>query len=764
MDHMALALDVAHEIYARNGTSTTSAAGTTERPAVYKVIGICLAVGSGAFIGTSYVLKKFGLLKANEKYNEVAGEGYGYLKNGYWWTGMTLMIIGEICNFAAYAFTDAILVTPLGALSVVITTILSAFFLKERLSMVGKVACFLCIVGSVVIVMNAPEESSVSTIQEMQHYVIAPGFLSYAGVIIVGSVATAIWAGPRWGKKNMLVYISICSWIGGLSVVATQGLGAAIVAQANGTPQFNQWFIYVLLVFVITTLVTEIVFLNKALNLFNAALVTPTYYVYFTTTTIVTSAVLFRGFKGSVTSIVTVVMGFLIICSGVVLLQLSKSAKDIPDSAVFAGDLDQIQTIAEQEQSETEPKADAIRGTAALVRQISSARQKMEMAELKRMHEESMQGHLEVVSENGAPEEYEWDGIRRRRTTRNSLRSRTPGTSGTFTPPPRTPHPPLGWSHIPSDDELLALDRPNTPSVLSSIAGTIRGRHRSTLIPQHLRPDDAVPNKVQSPMHPLQLTSIAVPAHHRDDDEDVGTYYGGSRSYGHSAVKTEYLGAGSYAMDYAASDAGSLAPEPPPHSAKRQFSFQNVFRRTQHHSDSSHVDASVADHSADVSHLHRPVSSRGYSAPQVKGASEEERLGLVKNDSRVAAVAPQLPPFEEEEVYDEDEELYADNQHARYGRGITGSSPPRHGGSGSGSGSGSGPYAKHESGHRSHRSHHSIGSVESIDSTDYNVYDVRQGRGGHERQQSRSAYRTSRPPPPSSKRYSPPRGGDNAFV
>jgi magnesium transporter len=31
------------------------------------------------------------------------------------------MIIGEIANFAAYAFTDAILVTPLGALTVVIT-------------------------------------------------------------------------------------------------------------------------------------------------------------------------------------------------------------------------------------------------------------------------------------------------------------------------------------------------------------------------------------------------------------------------------------------------------------------------------------------------------------------------------------------------------------------------------------------------------------------------------------------------------------------
>lgn len=244
-----------HQLVPRADTSET-------RPPIYKVIGIILAICSGLFIGVSFVLKKHGLLKANAKYNEEAGEGYGYLKNVWWWTGMTLMIIGEICNFVAYAFVDAILVTPLGALSVVICTILSAIFLKERLSFVGKVGCFMCIIGSVVIVLNAPEQSAVSKIQDMQRLVLAPGFLVYGGVIIVGCLFVIFWVGPRYGKKSMMVYLTVCSLIGGLSVVATQGLGAAVVAQANGTPQFNQWFLYVLFVFVVATLLTEIVFLN----------------------------------------------------------------------------------------------------------------------------------------------------------------------------------------------------------------------------------------------------------------------------------------------------------------------------------------------------------------------------------------------------------------------------------------------------------------------------------------------------------------------
>lgn len=46
------------------------------------------------------------------------------------------------------------------------------------------------------------------------------------------------------------------------SVVATQGLGAAVVTQISGTPQFNQWFLYVLFVFIVITLVVEIIYLN----------------------------------------------------------------------------------------------------------------------------------------------------------------------------------------------------------------------------------------------------------------------------------------------------------------------------------------------------------------------------------------------------------------------------------------------------------------------------------------------------------------------
>ncbi|KAL9635282.1 MAG: hypothetical protein Q9164_003557 [Protoblastenia rupestris] len=637
------------------------------RPPVYKAIGISLAIASGVFIGTSFVLKKMGLLKANVKYNEEAGEGYGYLKNAFWWTGMTLMIIGEIFNFVAYAFVDAILVTPLGALSVVIATILSAIFLKERLSFVGKVGCFMCIIGSIVIVMNAPHQSSAATIQDMKKFVLAPGFLSYAGVIIVGCTFVALWVGPRYGKKSMLVYLSICSLIGGLSVVCTQGLGAAVVTQASGKQnQFNQWFLYVLFVFVVATLVTEIIYLNKALNLFNAALVTPTYYVYFTSSTIITSTILFQGFKGTPTSIITVVMGFLVICSGVVLLQLSKSAKDVPDAAVFKGDLDQVRTVAEQEEPETEPKGDAIRGTAAIIRSFSTSRQKMEAAEVKRVHEDRMRDQMEPIGED---EQVEWDGLRRRKTLRNG-----PGSLSRS----KTLHPPLGMARFPDDWEDT-VSRPASTDVHGGgvfhggIFNSFRRNKRNDSVPPHSQTAYAGSSTNPTDFPQRNYTQISV---RPKGDEDTSYHppssdgamemdhiYGLPGPLQRSPSSQERQHNKPIAWAASVSDRPSAsrdssntlaAPTPPRHQAKRQFSFQNVFHRNRGNTVSSTDSAGEQERpssrlglgSRQGGHKEHPTT------PGLKSATEEERLGLVKGDSNALIPSPEPEYSDREEEYD----------------------------------------------------------------------------------------------------------------
>jgi hypothetical protein len=61
-------------------------------------------------------------------------------------------------------------------------------------------------------------------------------------------------------------------------------------------------------------------------------MVTPTYYVLFTFATLVTSIILFQGLDSSPIQIVTIVLGFLTICAGITLLQISKiDPKELTD-------------------------------------------------------------------------------------------------------------------------------------------------------------------------------------------------------------------------------------------------------------------------------------------------------------------------------------------------------------------------------------------------------------------------------------------------
>lgn len=386
------------------------------------------------------------------------------------------------------------------------------------------------------------------------------------------------------------------------------------------------------------------------MNLFNAALVTPTYYVFFTSSTIVSSAILFRGFKGTVTSIVTVVLGFFQICSGVVLLQLSKSAKDVPDTAVFKGDLDQIRTIAEQEEPESEPKADAIRGTAAILRRFSQSRQKNELAEAKRIHEEHMKSQMEPIGEDA---QYEWDGLRRRKTTltssTGSMRRR------------KTPHPPLGMAHFPDEQHLD--DRPNSGDgadfdrgfshsfrrQASSKFATRKNKSLSTGTPGSLQ----VPQREDTPptaqiLGAMEMDHVyGLPPSLRNGD--------GAGDEHHS---TEYTGASNKPVMWAenverppSSSRATLGPTPPPHQAKRQFSFQNPFNRHKHEPIPS-ISDSIPRPSSRLGICSRG-SSKERSIPGVKSATEEERLGLVKGDSRNML---NVPDYSEQQSEPSDED------------------------------------------------------------------------------------------------------------
>ncbi|KDQ55680.1 hypothetical protein JAAARDRAFT_37090 [Jaapia argillacea MUCL 33604] len=367
-----------------SSTASAASSSSSSTPSIsagsnLKVVGIILAVASGLLIGSSFVFKKKGLLRSQA--GHAAGEGVAYLKSPLWWLGMSMMILGELCNFAAYAFVEALVVTPLGALSVVICAILSSIFLKEKLSFFGWLGCALCIVGSIIIALNGPQEPSVGYITDFQKLFLAPGFLAFGSALIFASLIIIFYFAPRYGNESMMWYIAVCSMIGGISVSVTTGLGAAIVTTAFGQNQFTHWFIYFLIVFVIVTLVTEVFYLNKALAIFNTAMVTPTYYVTFTFCSMVTSVVLFQGFKASAAQIITDVLAFVTICIGITILQMSKidptEFKKLDRRSTMLLQAARSHTEAVDEKSIVgieDPGIDALRGSFGTVGSIIRAR------------------------------------------------------------------------------------------------------------------------------------------------------------------------------------------------------------------------------------------------------------------------------------------------------------------------------------------------------------------------------------------------------
>ena len=130
--------------------------------------------------------------------------------------------------------------------------------------------------------------------------------------------------GPKYGHIHPAIYLTITAIGSAYLIAASQGFGIAIVYSIEHWSTDNEllkWEFYVLAVFVVFVCVFQIDYLNRALKYFSASIVTPLNFVFMSTTTLVTTSVLYQGFQvGSAVTAVTILIGFLVIVLGVVLL------------------------------------------------------------------------------------------------------------------------------------------------------------------------------------------------------------------------------------------------------------------------------------------------------------------------------------------------------------------------------------------------------------------------------------------------------------
>lgn len=291
--------------------------------------GLILALSSSFFIGASFIVKKKGLKKASASGVRAGAGGYSYLYEPLWWAGMIAMVVGEVANFAAYAFAPAILVTPLGALSIIISAALAHIILREKLHIFGILGCVLCVVGSITIVLHAPQEREIDSVAQVWDLATEPAFMFYSAAVMIAVFVIVVHFIPQYGQTHIMAYIGVCSLVGSLSVMGVKALGIALKLTFSGTNQLIYPQTWAFAIIVISCVVTQMNYLNKALDTFNTAVVSPIYYVMFTTLTILASVIMFKDWdRQNPTQIVTEMCGFVTILSGTFLLHKTKDMVD----------------------------------------------------------------------------------------------------------------------------------------------------------------------------------------------------------------------------------------------------------------------------------------------------------------------------------------------------------------------------------------------------------------------------------------------------
>jgi magnesium transporter len=134
---------------------------------------------------------------------------------------------------------------------------------------------------------------------------------------------------PKYGKKNPLIYLSICSTVGSVSVMSVKAFGIALKLTFNGNNQFVYPSTYVFMIVTAVCIMTQMNYFNKALSQFPTSIVNPLYYVTFTTATLCASFILFQGFNTvDAVNTISLLCGFLVIFAGVYLLNLARGDPD----------------------------------------------------------------------------------------------------------------------------------------------------------------------------------------------------------------------------------------------------------------------------------------------------------------------------------------------------------------------------------------------------------------------------------------------------
>jgi len=244
--------------------------------------GFSMAILGSFFAGASMVLQKVGVQRSRQ----------------IWLLGLVSLVLGELLTVVAYTNAPAVLVSPLGALRVIVTTLLSVKYLKEKISPSTKIGIAISILGSILIVIHAPKSNSVSSFDDLRSHLSSSEFIAFVVLSTMCVGVILYFYAESNGSSNMFVYISVCNILGCIGVLLSKGIGIVVgsIISGNINHLFDvmSWFV---ILGVVGGAVAQLYYLNLSLKHFDASIIAPLKYVGTNILVVVGSSILYKEFN-----------------------------------------------------------------------------------------------------------------------------------------------------------------------------------------------------------------------------------------------------------------------------------------------------------------------------------------------------------------------------------------------------------------------------------------------------------------------------------
>ena len=324
--------------------------------------GIMVSIVADIIISVGLALQKVAHNRIKRKFEEMPKDAKypPMTSEPVWWLGILLTVGGEIGNFLAYGdpSTPATVVTAVGCVGVISNMFISVLFLGEPGRVRDVIGAAFVITGVIIISFFAPQQAYKLTNERFICLLGQPGAIFI--IIVLGvAICTLYFLAPKLGHKHVVVYLSMASLLGSVTVLSSKTVAALVglsfsaafdpsIPFSNqvdlgitdsvtcidagfnwkplsalssekfcvtvqpfsdairddegeiikkGLQQFGQWPLWVCLIFLVATALTQVKYINEGMKNFGNSEVIPVHYVTFVLYSGISTMIFYQEFS-----------------------------------------------------------------------------------------------------------------------------------------------------------------------------------------------------------------------------------------------------------------------------------------------------------------------------------------------------------------------------------------------------------------------------------------------------------------------------------